>query len=110
MIIVIEKFWAWLFTNTLRFERIKLYAKGSENVSVATSLALRDKIALKVFLTQKEETPDHPWLHKQVLFDWRIAFCIQDAQLFGPEPEQVEHEGSQAKQLRFVMLAQRPSW
>ena len=34
---------------------------------VATSLALSDKIALKVFLSQKGGTPDHPWLHKQVL-------------------------------------------
>ena len=50
--------------------------------------------------------PDHPWLHKQVLLVWRVAFCMQDKQLFELGPEQVKQEESQEKKLLYVIPPQ----
>jgi hypothetical protein len=66
---------------------------------VAMSLALSDKKALKYILSHKGGIPDHPDCMSKVLFDCKVAFCIQVVHSFEEGPVQSKQEGSQGKQL-----------
>ena len=78
---------------------VNWYLRGSEKVMVAMSLALSDKKALKYILSHKGGIPDYPWLHEQVLFNCKVAFCIQVVHSFEEGPVQSKQEVSQGKQL-----------
>ena len=88
------------------FEVVSCCDKGSEKMISAKSLAFTDREAVKEFLLQEGGVPDHPWLHEQVLFVWKVAFCMQDKQLVELGPEQVKQEESQEKMLLYVIPPQ----
>ena len=96
---VIEKSWVISLKNNEKFDVESWSAKGSENDIVASLIALIDIVALKLFLLHNGGLPEYPWLHLQDLFDWRVAFCVQDKQSLEYGPSQLKHVESQGKQL-----------